>query len=567
MTSIISKEKKGNTYYYAVRSQRVNGAPRIVWQKYLGTADAIVKRTEDSRPPRPKEAVVCEAGAVAALYRIAQRLELVETIDRHVPKRDQGPSVGQYLLLASINRALAPRSKRQIGAWYANTSLARWWGFPEESFTSQRFWDHMDLVPESVIPAIEEDVARTLVSKFDIELGTLFYDTTNFFTYIDSFNDRSTLAQRGKNKAHRNHLRQIGLALLVSGNFHVPVLHRTYAGQLNDATQFKVYCVELADALERITGEPADVTFVFDKGNISEEAFTELRSRPLHFVTAVRCRDFPDLLSVPLEEYRPVETDDWPGVRSHRCETMLHGEATTAVLAFSETLYTQQFATITRELAKCVTKLTDLADGLKEWQAGKRQGSRPTEKSVAKRVAEILSPQHMKDLVKTEITSQSGFPRLRFATDPAALTHLVNTELGRNFLVTDHIDWSAVDVIRAYRGQYHVEDAFRDMNQLDFLHFRPQFHWTDQKVRVHAFYCVLALMLITLLRRELFRGGLEMSTHEMLDDLTKIKEVAVIYPQGTMAHRKDHVTLSRTSKRQKQMIELLDLSSLLPERG
>jgi large subunit ribosomal protein L35 len=86
-----------------------------------------------------------------------------------------------------------------------------------------------------------------------------------------------------------------------------------------------------------------------------------------------------------MEAYRPVETDDWPGVRSHRCETILHGETTTAVLAFSETLYTQQFATITRELAKCVTKLTDLADSLKEWQAGKCQGSRPTEKSVAKR--------------------------------------------------------------------------------------------------------------------------------------------------------------------------------------
>ena len=71
----------------------------------------------------------------------------------------------------------------------------------------------------------------------------------------------------------------------------------------------------------------------------------------------------------------------------------------------------------------------------------------------------------------------------------------------------------------------------------------------------------------TLLRRDLFRGGLEMSTHEMLDDLTKIKEVAVIYPPGTLGGRTDHVTLSRTSKRQKQIIELLGLGALLPERG
>jgi transposase len=381
MTSIIRKTKKGHTYYYAVRSQRVNGKPRIVWQKYLGTVDAIIQRAEDARPPRPKEAVVCEAGGVAALFRIAQRLGLAEIIDRHVPKRNQGPSVGQYLLLATLNRALEPKSKRKIGTWYAGTSMARWWGFPESAFSSQRFWDHMDLVSEDAIRAIEEDVARALVDTFEVELGTFFYDTTNFFTYIDSFNHRSTLAQRGKSMAHRNHLRQIGLALLVSGPFHVPILHRTYAGNLNDATQFKVYCVELAEALERITGKPADVTFVFDKGNVSEDAFAELRARPLHFVTGVRCRDFPDLLAVPLESYVPVESDDWPGVRAHRCETFLHGEPTAAVLTFSETLFTQQLATVTRELTKCVTKLTDLVDGLREWREGRRRGPRPTQKT------------------------------------------------------------------------------------------------------------------------------------------------------------------------------------------
>ena len=39
------------------------------------------------------------------------------------------------------------------------------------------------------------------------------------------------------------------------------------------------------------------------------------------------------------------------------------------------------------------------------------------------------------------------------------------------------------------------------------LSLRPQRHWTDQKIRVHVFYCVLALMLCGLLRRETASPG------------------------------------------------------------
>lgn len=83
---------------------------------------------------------------------------------------------------------------------------------------------------------------------------------------------------------------------------------------------------------------------------------------------------------------------------------------------------------------------------------------------------------------------------------------------------------------------------------------------------MHALYCVLALVLITLTRRELSRAGIELSTTEMLTDLTRIKGVALIYPRGAPVRGRDHVTLSRTSKQQKRLIEALDLAPLLPEK-
>ena len=94
MASITKKIKKGRPYYYAVQSKRVDGKPRIVWQKYLGTLEAIIKRAEDARPPKPKHTVIFEAGGIAALLRITQRLGLWTSSMPSLPSANKGPRSG-----------------------------------------------------------------------------------------------------------------------------------------------------------------------------------------------------------------------------------------------------------------------------------------------------------------------------------------------------------------------------------------------------------------------------------------------------------------------------------------
>ncbi len=85
------------------------------------------------------------------------------------------------------------------------------------------------------------------------------------------------------------------------------------------------------------------------------------------------------------------------------------------------------------------------------------------------------------------------------------------------------------------------------------------FHWTDQKIRVHTFYCVLALTLLALLRRELHWHGIELSIPALLDTLSGIHEVAVIYPPTEGRRHKDHMTLTERSLLQQQIMDLLKL--------
>ncbi len=43
-------------------------------------------------------------------------------------------------------------------------------------------------------------------------------------------------------------------------------------------------------------------------------------------------------------------------------------------------------------------------------------------------------------------------------------------------------------IIDAYHSQSEIEDTFRTMNDWDYLRWMPMFHWTDQKIRVHALF-------------------------------------------------------------------------------
>ena len=116
MASITKKKISGHIYYYARESKRINGKPKIVWQKYLGKLEDIIKAIENKEKPTiPDEVIVSRFGAVAALYELARQWGMVEIIDEATDKRQQGLGVGTYMMIAAINRCVCPKSKRQIG--------------------------------------------------------------------------------------------------------------------------------------------------------------------------------------------------------------------------------------------------------------------------------------------------------------------------------------------------------------------------------------------------------------------------------------------------------------------
>lgn len=565
MASLTKKIIRGKPYYYARECKRVNGRPKIVWQKYLGRPEEIIAALTQSPAaapiPQPKEATVTEFGAVVALYDLAQRLSLVEHIDRHVPKIGPGPTVGTYLLAAILNRCVAPCSKASLAAWFRDTALRRLMDIEARQLTSQRFWENMDRVSRKAIEAIERDATAQMVREFQIDARRVLFDATNFFTFIDTFNERSTLAQRGKSKEGRKALRIVGLALLVSADFHVPLLHRTYPGNQPDAPTFSSLTSELLARYWDITNGTEHVTIIFDKGNNSEANLEAVAASPYHFIGSLVPTQHSDLLKVPAARFRSLADEGLAGVTAHRTRKSVFGALRTVLVTYNENLFVAQSQTLLREIARRQQRLRELQNQLRLRRAGKiRGGQPPTVEGTEKKVRAWLKARHMKDLFQVEITQRDGLPELSYCFDHRAWQHLQRTLLGKTILFTDNEDWSDAEIVRGYRSQHHVETAFRCLKDPHHISLRPQYHWTDQKIEVHVFCCVLALMLCSLLRRRLHQRGIDRSIGEMLDELGKIREVGLVYPaEGRKRTPVIRTIVSKMSEEQRTLFDTLDL--------
>lgn len=576
MATITRRRNKGHTYYYAVQSQRINGKPRLVMQKYLGTAKDIIGAVEGTRKPlEPKKVKVFSFGGVAACWSMAERLQLIQTINKHAPKRNQGLSVGHYITLAAINRCVKPTSKLAFAEWYAETSLARLCPAPTKLLSSQSFWNHMEKLDADTIRRIEHDFTEQVIEEFGVDLRCLAYDATNFFTHIHTFNSRNTIAQRGKSKEHRSDLRIVGLALLVSMDFHIPLFHETYPGNTHDSKTFASVTDELVERYRLFRKYCTDITLVFDKGNNSQENLTELAaSKTYHFVGSLPYDHHPELLKIPRKKFNTVAHDRLDGVEAYRTKKKVFGsdDERTILITYNEKLFFGQLQSILEGLQKRTAKLRDLQRSLRRRATGKvTRGKALTLDSVRRQVQKILTGQHMKKLIKTEIANEDGFVRLTYKCDRVALERLTREVLGKTILFTDNDSWSDEEIILAYRGQSHVEDAFRRMKDPHFISIRPMYHWTDPMIRVHAFYCVLALTIASLTVRELYRHGISISIPRCFSLLNKIDEVALIWPRSpgrpspsSASSRSDSFQLSDMNSEQKRIFQALNLQRLAP---
>jgi transposase len=559
MTALVKKIKNGRAYWYATDSARVNGQPRVVRQRYLGTVESIEAAFDAAFEPESIDVV--EFGATAAMWALAGRVNFGLCVDAALGPQGTALSVGTYLQAAAVNRAVAPRSKRGFISYYDRSVLSRLLPAPSQAFTSQRFWDAMQRVDAGLVGRIEEDYVKMAMDEFGIDAEALVYDGTNFHTYIASTNDRAPIAQRGHAKNKRFDLRIVGLALACSTDHRIPLGHIASAGNEPDPKVFAGALPKLVARLEAVGVDPASVTVVFDKGNNSEANLSAVDAAHIGFVGSLVPTQHQDLLGVPDDEYQAVE--GLHGVVAYRCNKEIYGVARSIVVTRSEDFLAKQLVGLAQTRARVEVNLTEL---VRLCAGGRHKMDRA---KLEARAAEALAPRWMRRLYRTEITGTAkGDLALSWSFDEEAFALLKATELGKRIVFTDRLAWSTSQIVVAYRSQWEAEAAFRQMHSHEHAAFRPIYHWTDHKIRIHALYSVASLMLVNLAWREADRAGLGLSLNEVMEALASIQEATLIYPPAKgKGNPRILRQLTRMDSTQQELFKLFGLDAFAPREG
>jgi transposase len=529
------KTKKGKTYWYIRECSRVNSKPTITNQVY---PERILEMVQGSRS-QVKQIQVQEFGSLWLANLIDRQIGLVEIIDELVPraKNEKGPSVGEYFLYAAINRMIDPRSKLALPDWYETTAVQQVRPVQVRELGSERYWEKWNRVSREQLEEIARKLGQRVAELAGVQSHCFFFDTTNYYTFMASPTE-SDLAQRGKNKAGRHWLRQVGLALLVSRDADMPIFYREYEGNRHDSKVLARLMSELFSAMEQALGPDKDLTIVLDKGMNSADNFAAIDAHArAHFITTYSLHCAKEYLKVKDSQFEPVDTPknrrllsenhEQDLISAWRTTAEFWGKKRTVVLTYNP-------RTAAKQRYSFDEKLFDLQDDLFEMRKKLREALPQWRKpaDIRRRYEKACAQLHIpNDLYDLHFEQDDGGWKMTFRKNHYRIGQHIKG-FGKNLLITDHVHWSTTRIVEASLDRYRVEQDFRQTKDFRLVSLEPIRHWTDSKIRCHILSCFVALAYARLIELRLEKAALKMTARTAIDKMRTLHS-CLVWHTGT----------------------------------
>lgn len=528
------KKKKGRPYLYVREIARVNGKPKVISQVYIGspekTAELAIGKEQDIMTLKAEE-----FGALWLAQQIDKEIDLCAIIDGTVDRadREKGPTVGEYFLYCVWNRMVEAVSKNMLARWYQRTAIQHIRPVDLNELTSKRYWEKWDRLTEDDLRKITETFFARVWQHESPNADCLLFDTTNYYTFMAS-QTPSELAKRGKNKAGRHNLRQIGLGLLVARDSRLPLYYSLYPGNLHDSKLFEAVMDEMFGIVCGFDKTKERLTVVIDKGMNAEENYTWIDDHArIHFITSYSTYFAQDLAATPLDRFEPVDT---PKNRRYIAEN----EPEECLLAYRTTgefwgkdrtvIVTYNPATARKQVYTFESKLEMIRQELLSMRAKTREGLPHW------RDPDAIKERYLRFCERIHMSSQ--FYELSFDHTGEAVSmnfrknsymvSIKQTMFGKNIIITDNKDWTTTDIVEANLARWQVEDRFRLSKNDELVSVNPIRHWTDSKIRCHLFTCVVAMTYLRQIEMKLAKAGINRTSNEIMDDMRHLHSVLSI---------------------------------------
>ncbi|KAF5424981.1 Transposase [Candidatus Methanomarinus sp.] len=315
---------------------------------------------------------------------------------------------------------------------------SKYLGTPE---TIEKVYNGYEEQTSLQLTSFEYGRTAALIKIFD-ELGikpsTLFFDTTNFFTYIEHGED---IPRKGKSKEMRYDKNLVGLGLAVSDT-SVPFFHETYSGNIQDFKSFAIIFDKIVERLDSIDVTHEDIVLVIDKGCNSKINISKVISK-MHIVGSVKKNQAEELYDVSLDEFDLLyETKKKHKVLGYRIKKEVFGTEFTLVVRYHPGSYKKQKQTYEKKKVEILEKLHKIKYSVERVGKGKK-------KSITNALldASKVIPDDYKKVFPFE-----GFEKenvFTFSFDEEAEKKL-ELNFGKTILFTDMHGWDTEKIVKTY---------------------------------------------------------------------------------------------------------------------
>jgi len=515
MAILQKKSVKGIDYWYLVESKRINGKPKKVIIEYFGNTKKFGEKIVGYRDEK-KILKSYSHGDTFALLQIAKKLKIEEILDTVFKDQERNNiQRSRSLLLIALQRACKPSSKNELHNWFELTTLPYELNISPDVLTSQHFWEQMDDISEDEIMNAEDTITKAILKNYNFNIEKIALDYTNYFSYIDSKNKECTIAQRGHNKQKRYDLRQYSLALITTKDIGLPLCSHVYEGNTNDQTEFLTYFNILKKRIPNY--DPKTMTVVFDGGSNNK---TNLNTIETHYICSFSLSYCKKLYDYDLAKYDEFKINK-NVVMAYRTKQKIWGDDRVCIITFSNDLFNGQVKELNDDIIEAVDTITLLNTQLRN-EKSKISKQRL---DIVSKLKNILSKSHLKEIIQIEVIGDPIVEVINFSIDCNMKNDIMHKYFGKKLIITDRTEWSTYEILKTYREQDCIEKIFRDTKNIEHFSIRPQYHFTNNKIRVHIFCSLLGLTLATLLHKEVMdRGISDISKIQLIDILSQIRK-------------------------------------------
>ena len=530
MSSIVAKTKNGRKYYCEVQSYREGDKVKQRVLKYFGTTDP---RRNPTAQPITKKSVVAtyRFGDVALLYRVAQKINMIDVINQYVPKR-QGLSLGLQVFLMVCHRLLDDKpSCANLGRWVKTTHLPLLLPFDCELlnvntqvYTMDKIYDEERNIDHML--RIAHDLYLNAQKLLGKEENTYFYDITS--TYFEG--KCCPIARFGYSRDNASDKLQINIGMVVNGVYGLPMMTKVFEGNINDATT--VY--EMVYYAKFILGKKTCL-LIMDRGMDSENNIRIMDTTEYDYIIGLRgTHSFVEELKLNTD----TSTNDWDSfkngdttIKLKKIVKNIFGKRRFVLLYYSPKMAEEQQEHRQHHIDQAVSTL---------------KSTRCLTLEKAKKIIQSVS----KYVILT--TTEQG---VQWRIDQVEINRS-DRKNGKFCLITNK-DIAPQAIYELYFSKDKVEKGFRHMKQDVALH--PTRKRLADRVRVDVFMCHLAYLLLAtaeqLIRKEkidIFWDGLSSET----------KEIRLLEYRD--AKGRTDFQIVENNQIQKSIVEKLGLSKYIP---